>query len=85
MCCALLVCIVSHVQVSQIIKASYEACTWAFMWRFLMDRFPVLEWMPKYTTEKFLKDLQAGVVVGCMLIPQGMGYADVAGIRVYNT
>jgi len=50
------------------------------MWRFLMDRFPVLEWMPKYTTEKFLKDLQAGVVVGCMLIPQGMGYADVAGL-----
>ena len=38
-----------------------------------MDRLPVLEWMPKYFSkgsDKFLKDLQAGLVVGCMLIPQ---------------
>ena len=27
-----------------------------------------------------MQDLQAGLVVGCMLIPQGMGYADVAGL-----
>lgn len=59
---------------------AYQSCTYSVMWRFVMDRFPVLEWLPKYTRDKFLKDLQAGLVVGCMLIPQGMGYADVAGL-----
>ena len=58
----------------------YQELTYAVIWRFILDRIPVLEWFPKYTTQKFLKDLQAGVVVGCMLIPQGMGYADVAGL-----
>ncbi|EKX45765.1 hypothetical protein GUITHDRAFT_55084, partial [Guillardia theta CCMP2712] len=41
---------------------------------------PILEWLPKYTLNMFISDLQAGLVVGCMLIPQGMGYADVAGL-----
>mmetsp|Transcript_62022 Transcript_62022/g.147806 ORF Transcript_62022/g.147806 Transcript_62022/m.147806 type:complete len:878 (-) Transcript_62022:50-2683(-) len=58
----------------------YEPFTWYMLQRFLIDRFPVLDWLPVYTLAKFLKDLQAGLIVGMMLIPQGMGYADVAGL-----
>ena len=47
---------------------------------FVVDKFPFFEWLPEYSLTKFNKDLQAGLVVGCMLIPQGMGYADVAGL-----
>jgi len=47
---------------------------------FIVARLPVFDWVPKYSMQKFAKDLQAGLVVGCMLIPQGMGYADVAGL-----
>ena len=61
-------------------EKGYADLTFAKVWRFVLDRVPVLEWLPKYTMEKFFKDLQAGLVVGCMLIPQGMGYADVAGL-----
>ena len=39
-----------------------EKCTRAHAQRFAMDRFPLLEWLPKYTMNKFVKDLQAGLV-----------------------
>lgn len=58
----------------------WNKLTWNVLWLFFVDRVPIIEWMPRYSTQKFLKDLQAGLVVGCMLIPQGMGYADVAGL-----
>ena len=58
----------------------WSSVTYAVLWRFALDRFPVLEWLPKYTWTKFSYDLQAGLVVGCILIPQGMAYADVAGL-----
>jgi hypothetical protein len=48
----------------------WSSLTAAALWRFVLDRFPVLEWLPKYTWGKFSYDLQAGVVVGCILIPQ---------------
>ena len=41
-----------------IVSDVYDACTWASIWRFTMDRFPVLEWMQTYTLVKFLKDFQ---------------------------
>ena len=41
---------------------------------------PILEWLPKYPT-KFLKnDIIAGLIVGVVLIPQGMAYAAIAGL-----
>ena len=41
---------------------------------------PILEWLPNYP-KKFLKDdITAGLIVGVMLIPQGMAYAAIAGL-----
>lgn len=49
---------------------------------FSIERLPIIKWLPQYTRAKAWADVQAGIVVGCMLIPQGMGYADVAGLPV---
>lgn len=42
--------------------------------------FPVVQTIRKYSGEKFRGDLNAGVTVGIMLIPQGMAYALLAGM-----
>jgi sulfate permease, SulP family len=43
-----------------------------------------LEWLPKYQKTDLQGDLSAGLTVGIMLIPQGMAYAMLAGIRAYS-
>ncbi|MGH9041664.1 MAG: SulP family inorganic anion transporter [Acidimicrobiia bacterium] len=42
--------------------------------------FPVFEWLPGYGRRTFTADLGAGLIVGAVLIPQGMAYALVAGL-----
>jgi hypothetical protein len=58
----------------------YRKLTWRAIGAFCQRRLPITEWIPEYRLWKFWKDLQAGLVVACMLIPQGMGYSDVAGL-----
>ncbi len=41
---------------------------------------PMLEWLPRYQKVDFRGDLQAGLTVGIMLIPQGMAYSLLAGL-----
>lgn len=41
---------------------------------------PILEWLPRYQRLDLRGDLQAGLTVGIMLIPQGMAYALLAGL-----
>jgi hypothetical protein len=41
---------------------------------------PILGWLPSYTSEDAVSDLVAGVTVGLTVIPQGIAYANVAGI-----
>ena len=43
-------------------------------------RLPVFQWVPGYARENVKGDLVAGLTVGAMLIPQGMGYALLAGL-----
>ncbi|CAK1547397.1 unnamed protein product [Leptosia nina] len=43
-------------------------------------RLPVTIWLPKYNFEYFVKDIIAGVTVGCTSIPQGIAYSMVAGV-----
>jgi sulfate permease, SulP family len=52
------------------------------IFRSLSNLVPVTRWLPDYTLSKFALDLQSGVVVGCMLVPQSMGYAGVACLPV---
>ncbi len=41
---------------------------------------PSLDWLSVYSQSDFRKDLQAGLTVGVLLVPQGMAYALLAGV-----
>lgn len=41
---------------------------------------PILDWIKSYSGEDAKGDLNAGVTVGIMLVPQGMAYAMLAGL-----
>ena len=41
---------------------------------------PILEWLPNYNKSLFKDDLVAGIIVGIVLIPQGIAYALIAGL-----
>ena len=42
--------------------------------------FPIYKWLPNYQKVWLKGDLNAGLTVGIMLIPQGMAYASIAGL-----
>jgi len=47
----------------------------------LFMRFPVLQWLPKYSIkEDLLADFIAGLTIAIMVIPQGLANAIVAGL-----
>ncbi|CAL8103463.1 unnamed protein product [Orchesella dallaii] len=50
----------------------------AFTKKNVARKFPILEWLPKYTVAKAVSDLIAGLTVGLTLIPQGLAMAAVA-------
>jgi len=42
--------------------------------------FPIFQWLPNYKKANLTGDISAGLIVGIMLIPQGMAYAMLAGL-----
>ena len=42
--------------------------------------FPILDWLQDYTTETFVRDALAAVIVTLMLVPQALAYAMLAGL-----
>ncbi|XP_045515845.1 sodium-independent sulfate anion transporter-like isoform X1 [Pieris brassicae] len=44
------------------------------------SRLPITIWLPKYKFNYLIKDLIAGITVGCTSIPQGIAYSMVAGV-----
>lgn len=42
--------------------------------------FPIFQWLPNYKKTNLSGDISAGLIVGIMLIPQGMAYAMIAGL-----
>ena len=47
----------------------------------LFMRFPILQWLPKYSIRKdLLADFIAGLTIAITVIPQGLAYATVAGL-----
>lgn len=50
--------------------------------QYLLDKVPVVGWLPRYRPRWVLNDVIAGVTVGLMLIPQGLSYATLATIPV---
>lgn len=45
-----------------------------------VDYLPLSRWLKHYHRGDFISDLVAGIVVGVLLIPQGMAYAFLAGL-----
>jgi len=47
----------------------------------LKKYLPFLQWLPNYKKSYLKGDLSAGIIVGIMLVPQGMAYAMLAGLN----
>lgn len=50
----------------------------AFTKKNVARKFPILDWLPRYTIGKGISDFIAGLTVGLTLIPQGLAMAAVA-------
>lgn len=48
--------------------------------RYTAARFPIGKWLPKYTLNKIVGDLLAGLTIGMMVVPQALAYAKVADL-----
>ncbi|XP_030064462.1 sodium-independent sulfate anion transporter isoform X2 [Microcaecilia unicolor] len=46
----------------------------------LQKRLPVLQWLPRYSLHCLKLDVIAGFTIGLTVVPQGLAYADVAGL-----
>lgn len=46
----------------------------------MMNRLPILKWVPTYKPSYLFYDFIAGLTVGLTAIPQGIAYAIVAGL-----
>jgi len=44
--------------------------------------FPFIDWLPRYNRVWLMGDLVAGITVGCVVVPQGMAYAQLAQLPV---
>ncbi|KAK3044826.1 hypothetical protein LTS18_000248, partial [Coniosporium uncinatum] len=49
---------------------------------YLLEKAPIISWLPQYSYKWLLNDLIAGLTLGVMLIPQGLAYAKIATIPV---
>lgn len=47
----------------------------------ILDRLPIVKWLPKYQWNYLFQDVVAGLTVGLTAIPQGIAYAVVAGLE----
>jgi sodium-independent sulfate anion transporter 11 len=47
---------------------------------YLLERVPIVHWLPKYNPRWLLNDTLAGITVGVLLIPQSLAYAKIATI-----
>ncbi|KAJ4331045.1 hypothetical protein N0V95_009957 [Ascochyta clinopodiicola] len=48
--------------------------------QYLVERVPVVHWLPRYNARWLLNDTLAGITVGVLLIPQSLAYAKIATI-----
>jgi sodium-independent sulfate anion transporter 11 len=47
---------------------------------YLVEKVPIVHWLPMYNPRWVLNDLLAGITVGVLLIPQALAYAKLATI-----
>ncbi|KAF5285567.1 hypothetical protein FQR65_LT13201 [Abscondita terminalis] len=51
------------------------------IYKYVLKRFPILEWAPKYTLKKFVSDTIAGITVALTVMPQALAYATIGGLE----
>ena len=61
---------------SYAVKKARNTCTTST----LLQRFPGVNWARNYNLDCFLGDLIAGLTTALTVIPQGIGYAPLAGL-----
>jgi len=49
---------------------------------YLLDKVPIVGWLPRYHPRWAISDVIAGLTLGIMLIPQSLAYAAIATIPV---
>ena len=49
-------------------------------WQMFLSWFPFVQWAPKYSLEILGCDIIAGLTLALTVIPQGIGYAPLAGL-----
>ncbi|KAK7951349.1 sulfate permease [Apiospora aurea] len=52
--------------------------------QYLLDKFPIVQWLPRYHPSWLIQDFMAGLTIGVLLIPQGLAYAKIATIPIQN-
>lgn len=50
--------------------------------RYMIDKVPIVGWLPRYNVRWLVNDTIAGLTLGLMLIPQGLSYASLATIPI---
>ncbi|KAI0538320.1 sulfate permease [Xylaria digitata] len=50
--------------------------------QYLLDKLPIIQWLPRYSPSWIASDFMAGLTIGVMLIPQGLSYAKIATIPI---
>ncbi|CCF35853.1 sulfate permease [Colletotrichum higginsianum] len=51
---------------------------------YLLEKVPIVQWLPRYSPKWLITDFIAGLTVGVMLIPQSLAYAKIATIPIAN-
>src|SRR3979411_1287296 len=50
--------------------------------QYLLDKVPIIQWLPRYSPKWIHTDIIAGLTIGVMLIPQALAYAKIATIPI---
>lgn len=48
--------------------------------QYLIQKVPIVQWLPRYSPKWILNDFVAGMTIGTMMIPQALSYAKIATI-----
>jgi sodium-independent sulfate anion transporter 11 len=48
--------------------------------QYLLEKAPIVQWLPRYNPRWLLNDTLAGITVGVLLIPQSLAYAKICTI-----
>uniref|UniRef100_A0A7M4F6S2 Sulfate transporter n=1 Tax=Crocodylus porosus TaxID=8502 RepID=A0A7M4F6S2_CROPO len=58
------------------------SCTTQRLKNTVLDFFPVLRWLPKYSYKEYIwGDIMSGLVIGIILVPQAIAYSLLAGLK----